>query len=209
MRNTAWMFAAALAAALPLAPAMAADGDGLAAASAQQQPWARWQGRLSLTTSSDPWRLGVEGPAVKLSGASLMGDYYFSRSLTGPNQLGGLRATSGLIFGPRSVPSTGQPGLATGGSAFSIASRSVGRAATPYGNDPASDNATVPYLGVGYTGLSARGGWAFSADLGVVGQGPANAGRLGRSGSSGPTLDDLVRDLRMTPLIQLGVSYSF
>jgi hypothetical protein len=207
MRNTAWMFAAALAA-LPLAPATAADGDGLGAASAQQLPWARWQGRLSLVTSGDPWRLGVEGPAVKLSSASLMGDYYFSRPLTGPNQLGGLRATSGLIFGPRSIPSTGQPGLANG-SAFSIASRSFGRTPMPYGSESASDNATLPYVGIGYTGLSARGGWAFSADLGVVGQGPANAARFGRSGSSGPTLDDLVRDLRMTPLIQLGVSYSF
>lgn len=207
MRNTAWMFAAALAALLPLAPALGADGDGLGAASVQQQPWARWQGRLSLVTASDPWRLGVEGPAVKLNSASLMGDYYFSRSLTGPNQLGGLRATSGLIFGPRSIPSTGQPGL-TSGSAFSIANRSFGRAPLPYGSESTNDNATLPYVGIGYTGLSARGGWAFSADLGVVGQGP-NGSRFGRSGSSGPSLDDLVRDLRMTPLLQLGVSYSF
>jgi hypothetical protein len=208
MRKTAWMFAAALTA-LPLTPAMGADGDALATASVQQQTWARWQGRLSLTTSSDPWRLGVEGPAVKLSSASLMGDYYFSRSLTGPNQLGGLRATSGLIFGPRSMPSTGQPGLASGGSVFSIASRPFGRTPMPYGTESANDIATLPYLGIGYTGLSARGGWAFSADLGVVGQGPTAAGRFGRSGSSGPTLDDLVRDLRMRPLIQFGVSYSF
>ena len=203
MRKTAWMLAGALLAALPLSPAMAADGDGLRA-SPNQIPWARWQGRLSLVTTTDPWRLGVEGPAVKLSGASLMGDYYFGRSLAGPSQLGGLRATSGLIFGPRSAPSTGQPGLGSG-SPFSIGSRSSGRAPQPSAGDLGSENATLPYLGVGYTGLSPRSGWGFSADLGLVAKNPGNALRSG----SGQSLDDLVRDLRMTPLLQLGVSYTF
>jgi len=204
MRKTAWMLAGALFAALPLSPAMAADGDGLKA-SPNQIPWARWQGRLSLVTSTDPWRLGVEGPAVKLSGASLMGDYYFGRSLVGPKQVGGLRATSGLIFGPRSALGTGQPGLGNG-SGFSVASRSSGRTALPYGNDAVSEgSATLPYLGIGYTGLSPRNGWGFSADLGLVAKNPGNALRVG----SGQSLDDLIRDMRMTPLLQLGVSYSF
>ena len=203
MRKTAWMLAGALAA-LPLSPAMAAGGDGLKASSSQI-PWARWQGRLSLVTANDPWRLGVEGPAIKVRSASLMGDYYFGRSLTSPNQLAGMRATSGLIFGPRSALSTGQP-VGANGSAFSIGSRSSGRAAQPYGSDPANESsATLPYLGIGYTGLSPRSGWGFSADLGLVAKSPANALRAGGSQS----LDDLVRDMRMTPLLQLGASYSF
>ena len=64
-------------------------------------------------------------------------------------------------------------------------------------------------MGVGYTGLSVRGGWSVSADLGLVAQNPSNAVRLGRLFGSGQNLDDMVRDLRMTPMFQLGVSYAF
>ena len=205
MRNSAWMLAVALA--FTALPGLAADADG-AVLGAGQLPWARWQGRLSLGTTSSPWRPGADTPAPALSSASLMGDYYFSRWLTGPQGLGGFRATSGLIFGPRSAPSTGQPGFATGG-AFNIGSRPVGRAATPYPGDAASDNATLPYVGVGYTGLSVRSGWSFSADLGLVAQGAGGTARLGRSLYGSQSLDDAVRELRMTPLVQLGVTYAF
>src|SRR5687768_505606 len=113
MRNTAWMLFGSLA--LGTAASVAADLDSTPAQSGQAS-WARWQGRLSLGTASTPWRSGVDNPASKLSSASLMGDYYFSRPLLAdPQQLGGFRATSGLIFGPRSMLSTGQPSPATGG----------------------------------------------------------------------------------------------
>ena len=203
MRKTAWMLAGVLVA-LPLThTAVAAESDGLRAGT-NPMPWARWQGRLSLVTSTDPWRLGVEGPAVKISSARLMGDYYFARSLTGLDRPGGLRATSGLIFGPRSVALAGQP-APTGGSAFSIGNRSIGRSAAPYPGDPAGDTATLPYLGIGYTGLAPRSGWGFSADLGLIARSPNNSPRIGGS----PSLDDLIRDMRMTPLLQFGVSYPF
>lgn len=204
MRKTAWMLAWSLLAALPSSPVMAADGNGLRAGTNQDR-WTGWQGRLSLITSSDPWRLGVEAPAVKLNSASLMGDYYFGRSLAGPNQFGGLRATSGLIFGPRWALGAGQSAGANG-SAFSIASRPIGRAPLPSAGDAVSEgNATLPYLGIGYTGLSPRNGWGFSADLGLIAKSPGGALRFGGSQS----LDDVIRDMRMTPLLQLGVSYSF
>ena len=205
MRNTAWILAGTLG--LTMAPAMAADGDGTAPGS-NPLSWARWQGRLSLGSASTSWRLGAENPAPQLSSASLMGDYYFNRSLTGPQQLGGFRATSGLIFGPRATLNTGQPSLATG-NAFSIVSRSFGQAAMPYANDAANDSATLPYLGVGYTNLAPRSGWGFSADLGLVAKSTGSAGRLGRSLYGGQSLDDALREMRMTPLLQLGVSYAF
>jgi len=75
----------------------------------------------------------------------------------------------------------------------------------PYTNDVAGDNATLPYLGIGYTGLSPRNGWGFSADLGLVAKNPGNALRAG----GGQSLDEMIRDMRMTPLLQLGVSYAF
>ncbi len=39
--------------------------------------------------------------------------------------------------------------------------------------------------------------------------GAARRGRLGRSLSGAQSLDDAVREMRMTPLLQLGVSYAF
>ena len=203
MRKTAWMLAGVLAALSSTPIAVAAESDGLRTG-ADRISWARWQGRLSLVTATDPWRLGVEGPAVKLSSAQLMGDYYFARSLTGIDRPGGLRATSGLIFGPRSVALVGQPAPSSG-SAFSIGSRSIGRSAVAYSGDPSGETATLPYVGIGYTGLAPRSGWGFSADLGLIAK---SLGTSSRSGA-GPNLDDQVRDMRMTPLLQFGVSYSF
>jgi hypothetical protein len=72
--------------------------------------------------------------------------------------------------------------------------------------DQAVDTPTLPYLGVGYTGLSPRGGWSFNADLGLMSLNPGNAGKLGRVFGGGQSLDDTVRDMRWSPVVQLGVS---
>jgi hypothetical protein len=64
-----------------------------------------------------------------------------------------------------------------------------------------------PYVGVGYSDSSVRGGWGFSADLGLAAQ---NFGLQRAARSLGnQSLDDFVRDLRLTPVLQLGVSYRF
>ena len=201
MRYTAWMLAGVIA--LPFNVALAADGDGIAS-TAPHPAWARWQGRLSLGVNEAPWRLGADNPAAKLSNASLLGDYYFGESLASPRLLGGFRATSGLIFGSRSRPSAGQPSLASG-SAFSIGSHAYGQTVAPFSTDPYADTATQPYLGLGYTGLSVRSGWAFSADLGVL----ARSYGSSRAALASQTLDDAIRQMRMTPVVQLGASYTF
>jgi hypothetical protein len=206
MHKTAWIVAA-LITLLPVM-VMAADGDA-ANPSPEELRWARWQGRLSLGTTPPAWSLGIESPSSRIASASLMGDYYFSRSLVSAIPLGGFRATSGLLFGARSVLSTGQPASLSGGSTLSVGSRLLGPAAMPYLAEAPSDSATLPYVGVGYTGLTPRSGWSFSADLGLVAQSPGNAVRLGRVFGGGQSLDDVVRDMRLAPLLQLGVSYSF
>jgi len=198
MRKTVWVLAGLFG--LAAAHVLAADGDSLTP-NADQPSWARWQGRLSLGKSAPLWRPGVE--SSKVSSASLMGDYYFGRSLVGPGSAGGFRATSGLLFGPRSSLLIGQPGLAAG-NAFSIGSRPFGQSAMPYTGDTTGDNATLPYLGVGYTNLAARSGWSFSADLGLVAQTPGGI-KVIRNQS----LDDAVREMRLAPLVQFGVSYAF
>jgi hypothetical protein len=198
--------------ALLLGPGLsiAADNEGLAL-KRETAAWSTWQGRVSVGGNSTFWRSNlIDADAARPSSISLMGDYYFTRSLLGMGTQGGFRATSGLIFGPRAQAWSGQPGLGAG-STFSVGNRLFGSntGAIPYLRDPSIETATVPYLGVGYTGLSPRGGWTVSADLGLVAQSPSNAVRLGRSFGAGQNLDDAVRDLRMTPMFQLGVSYAF
>jgi hypothetical protein len=102
----------------------------------------------------------------------------------------GFRATSGIIVGTR------QPVL--GSTAPAVPSVDAGH-----------ENSTVPYLGVGYSSLVARSGWSFSADLGVVSRSPGSVVRLGRVFNSAQSLDDVLRDMRLAPHVQLGVSYSF
>ena len=67
----------------------------------------------------------------------------------------------------------------------------------------------VPYVGIGYSGLSLRGGWGFTADVGLAGTvgGGLRARRDGALGSQG--VDELLRELRLTPVLQFGASYAF
>lgn len=151
-----------------------------------------WQARFGLTTPAAPGVAEFPTPrSLALPSAQLLGDYYFTGPGFGGGRVaGGLRATSGLLIGSRS------PGLAAPAGGLSL------RRAELSGESAG----TLPYVGVGYTGLSVRGGWAFSADLGLVGTTRTPGLQLQRSG---PSLDEVLRDLRLTPTLQLGVSYSF
>ena len=210
MRKTAWMLAGAIS--LASVSVAAAQDDG-SVASLGRLSWPRWQGRLTLGAATTPWGLGADNRAATLSSASLMGDYYFAAPFADADagSLGGFRATSGLIFGRRgSLSVAAAPSSLAHGSVFSVGNRLYGLAPMPHGGDAGSDAATtLPYMGFGYTGLSVRSGWSFSADLGLVAQGTGTAGRLGRALGGGQSLDDAVRDMRLAPLVQLGASYSF
>lgn len=134
----------------------------------------------------------------------LLGDYYFSRTRLGSGDVSsGFRATSGLLLGQRSL-AMGTPALA-GGQAFTLTLLKQQRWAGAMGESLSEPWSTVPYLGVGWTGVSARGGWGLTADFGVAGR-PANGGlRVGNT----TALDDLLRELRLTPVLHFGVSYAF
>ncbi|MBN8507319.1 MAG: hypothetical protein J0L57_01765, partial [Burkholderiales bacterium] len=67
----------------------------------------------------------------------------------------------------------------------------------------------MPYLGLGYSGQLVQTGWGFWADVGLVVQSPGSALGLGRVVSGSQGVDDLIRELRLSPMLQLGVSYSF
>jgi hypothetical protein len=209
MRKASWMMAAAMALG-PFGAAAAIEGDGLMLRSDAAQ-WPRVQGRLSLGTSAPVLRadpMNSDSNAVSLSGASLLGDYYFTRSLHGLGDGGGFRATSGVFVGSRST--TLLSTVPAPGRSFSIDRRSLGSfgLTTPILAD-AADPAAVPYVGVGYTGLSTKGGWGFSADVGLMALNPGSAVKLGRVFGGTQNLDDVLREMRLSPIVQVGVSYSF
>jgi len=163
-----------------------------------QTPWPRWQARVGLTTTA-PLHADLGLASGQLQGARLLGDYYFATPNFGLTRMsGGFRATSGLLLSPRG-PSLSMATVPGVGGMLSVSQQ----ASTA---DPSADPAhTVPYLGFGYTGLSTKGGWGFTADVGLMALNPGSGLRLGR----GQSLDDVVRDMRLTPVLQLGVSYSF
>lgn len=70
----------------------------------------------------------------------------------------------------------------------------------------------APYVGLGYStaGVSANrwGGWGVSADIGVV-AGHNSDLTLGRALDNPASVGELLRELRLTPVLQMGVSYAF
>jgi hypothetical protein len=190
---------------VPLAgAAMAAQGlvapDG-------QNVWPQWQARITVsTTALSPVSLtGLPDTThnVRQSGA-LLGDFYFDApGLRLPASLGGLRATSGLMVGARGLAQGGSPTLRTG-QRFGLA---VQNGTASLAGDGSGD--TVPYVGVGYTGMAAKGGWGITADLGIVAENPGGAIGVGRALFGTQGLDSALRELRLSPVLQLGVRYSF
>jgi len=200
MKTARWMCAVILST-LPCVGAWADSGEGLQI-NESGRTWSRWQGRFAVGTPLPSWRSewGGNREGLKPNSFGLMGDYYFSRSFEADGGSSGFRATSGLVVGPRPtlwVSPSGVPGA--GG--LSVERRALA--------DPGGDSATLPYLGIGYTGLTSRGGWSFSADFGLAALAGGNGLRVGRVLNGSMGLEDLVRDLRLTPVLQIGASYSF
>jgi hypothetical protein len=200
------MMAAALAVG-PMCSSWAIEGDGLMPARDAEQEL-HWQGRLSLGTLSPLTRTDTSIPI--LGSMSLLGDYYFSAppSLTGNAR--GFRATSGLFIGARATSLLSIGSTANLGSrAFSVDRRSLGAFSLSPGADTSStDPAATPYFGFGYSGLASKR-WGFSADVGVMALNPGSAVKLGRVFNGNQSLDDVLREMRLSPLVQVGVSYSF
>lgn len=175
---------------------------------ADQVPWPKLQARIGLAVTPTSLLTDFTLPAYGsgLQGGRVLGDYYFlggGLSLGSDRINGGFRATSGLLLGSHgaslSMATVPQPGLTV-----STAHQWVPAGLSLLDAGPADPNHTVPYLGVGYTGLAAKGGWGFTADLGLMALNPGSTLNLTHQG-----LDDTLRDMRLTPVVQLGVSFSF
>lgn len=170
------------------------------------------QGRVLLGMSSpqpDAWSLSGQVSDARLAGASVLGDYYFrGRYATRDGDSGGFRATTGLYLGSRANLWGASLAPASYASALSIERHSFSLASAARTSD-GDDSTAVPYLGLGYSGVSLKGSFSYSADFGLMALNPGSALRFGRTFGSGQSLDDLMRDLKLSPVLQLGVSYSF
>ncbi len=217
--------AAGCSAALALAAAgVAAEGNGLVL---RQRLSPELQAHdAGVTTVYSPLRsrlaFGVAAPAAghafgdapsaspAIVGARLLGDYYFGRPRPGDDRARGFRATSGLLVGSRlGTWGAGAVGAA-GPASVSVERRDFGLLPpTPDAAGRLDSGVTVPYVGVGYSDAFGKGRWGLSADLGLMALRPAGGARLGRASEGGNGFDDTLRDLRLAPLLQLGVSYSF
>ncbi|HRH87285.1 MAG TPA: hypothetical protein PLO41_10595 [Rubrivivax sp.] len=149
---------------------------------------------------SYPTAAGLHAP----SGASVGGDYYFSKDLadaTAPRS--GLRASGALLIRP--------PGVSL--SDVALSSRATTSLALPAHFSPVDPSnpsvSAMPYLGIGYSDYSLKSGWGFWADIGLVVQSPGNAFGMGRVLAGSQGFDELMRELRLSPMLQLGVNYSF
>lgn len=194
---------------MSVAAGVHAGGEGLSAGLVDG-PGSHRSARVSLTSTAPLWRADptlVDNTGLKVRALSVMGDVYLGAETPATQaRSGGFRATSGIIIGS---PVWGSAALASAKAPLSVDRRIVSPWATGPGlqPDPSWESGTLPYVGVGYSSLASQQGWSFSADLGVVSLSPGKAVRFGRGGVQG--LDEVVRDLRLTPVLQLGVSYAF
>jgi hypothetical protein len=201
-----------LAAAAALAGALAAVGGAHAAGGIvppkAEALWPQWQARVTLQTTAlsplagatwaDGSALAQRNGGGGIHGGAVLGDYVFASP-----SFGRFRASGGLLVGT-------QGGLPMG--PFSAGPRlGVSLASQPapaFGEPPSAyAGGTVPYLGLGFSGAPWRNGLSITADLGMVAESPA-AG-LGRARFGNQALEGSLRELRLSPVLQLGVRYAF
>lgn len=200
-------------------------GQGLSAPHADHW-WPQWQARLSLqaaaATGSTPLQrgplagvaglAGLAGLAGGIQGGALLGDYYFAPPLVGTLS-GHLRASGGLMVGPLGAApiSFAMPAAAAMGTtpASRLGVSLLGPAQQPAGAGYSEIADPVPYVGVGYSGSLWRDSVSLTADLGLVSERPGAAGNVGRALFGNQGMNQALRDMRLSPVLQLGMRYSF
>jgi hypothetical protein len=180
-------------------PAVAMAQSSLLKTSTEAWSSPRLQARVGINASqiSD----GMNSPWQQQAGV-VMGDYYFSHNRLGTSDVSsGFRATSGLLLGQRSL-ALGIPALG-GSQSVNVTVLRQPRLMVS-GFEPLQDAWSVaPYFGVGWSGASLRGGWGVAADFGFATR------NNGLRTNTSQAVDDLLNELRLTPVLHLGVSYAF
>jgi hypothetical protein len=180
--------------------------------------WFGTEARLRLQAvrlDMQPLRLGYSLAGAQMQpptlAASVTGDYYFSTDiLDGVPSRSGLRASTALLIRQSGVSLSEVAWASRSAGMFGASPRLPSAGPSVGWADPqAYSISPVPYLGIGYGGVSVRSGWGFWADVGLLVQSPGNLTGLGRFLSGSQGVEDLMRELRLAPMVQLGVNYSF
>lgn len=174
--------------------------DGLVAPAAEAL-WPQWQARITVSTATatplSAWLNSGNAPRG-LQGGALLGDYYFTSAL-----LGGFRASGGLLSG-----SVGGLPLASGTAGPRLGLSLTGSNGPAY--QPGADGPnTVPYLGLGFTGAAWRSGLSITADVGLVAERATAAAGLGRAVFGTQGFERSLQEMRLSPVMQLGMRYTF
>ena len=191
----------ALSLSFALLPFAALAGGGLVAPPADTL-WPQWQARIAVQTAAvSPLglsRLLEEGQRQRgWQGGALLGDYYFAQPF-----FGSFRASGGLMFG-----STGGAPLLSAplGSRLGLTLQSTGNLAAPGAEAPG----TLPYLGLGFTSAAWWRSLSLTADLGWVAEHPSAVADVGRALFGTQGKENAWRELRLSPVLQLGLRYTF
>ena len=201
MRDRALILRLGLSLSFAALPIAVHASDGLLVPAADTL-WPQWQARIAVQTAAvSPLGLSrlLEGgtPHGSWQGGALLGDYYFATP-----SFGSFRASGGLMFG-----STGGAPLlsAAVGSRLGLALQSTGSQPTP----GAESAGTLPYLGLGFTSAAWRRSLSLTADLGWVAEQPSAAAGVGRALFGTQGKENAWRELRLSPVLQVGLRYTF
>jgi hypothetical protein len=180
--------------------ASAAQGLSLPAA---ETLWPQWQARITLLTTGGaalalaPLSESGASPGG-LRGGALVGDYVFASPA-----FGRFRASGGLLSGHLG----GLPlASASAGQRLGV---DVQRSVVPLWSPGSESPAALPYFGLGFSGAAGLAGLSLTADLGLVAERPEAAAGLGRALFGNQGMERSLRELRLAPVMQLGVRYTF
>jgi len=179
-----------------------------------QQFWPHWEGRIGVVMDRayDPLKDSfvlvqpVPSSGLNMRSAHVLSDYYFS---------GGFRATVGLVRGSVTQAAWSDGNDDTIGSGLNLSLQRIDNLGL---NDLRNqsiegENRTLPYVGAGYAASLGSPGsdsmWRFNADLGIISVNSNNIGRLSRALQGEAGLDEVVRDLRLRPVLKVSVRYAF
>lgn len=195
VRGLGWMVV------LAIGPITASTAGGLVAPAADTL-WPQWRARISMQTSElQPLSLSrlMDGGSRTGSwqGGALLGDYTFASP-----SFGSFRASGGLMFG------------ATGGAPLLSAAAGTRLGLTVQTSTGPSQvqgaaGDPVPYLGLGFTSSTLGRSLSLSADMGLVAGHPSSIGDMGRALFGNQGREQAWRELRVSPVLQVGLRYTF
>lgn len=172
--------------------------------------WPSWEGRVGVMMDrrTNPLKdtyvlFQPVYNGLNIRGMHVLSDFYLD---------GGFRATAGMVRGAATQTLWDGGGEGLNVSVQRLDSLNIPGAASRVDLDNLSKT-SVPYFGAGYStrvnssGLTSR--WRFNADLGLISINQNNFGRISRTLAGEQALSDLVRELKLRPLLKFSMGYSF